>query len=1076
MEGVLSRLLVPDNDVIKAATVELRTMFKHPGVITELCSVLTTSQSIQIRQYAAVLLRKKFSKSSAWLKLSASDRSTLKAGCLNSLVAEPERSVRNALAQLISTLAKHELSSGSWPELLQMIQDKLASEDGQQRVLAVYTVSVLAENAGEQLKQNLKDFLKMLSKTLQDAQMEVCFYTIVALSHFVRRTGSDEVALFQQLVPHVLQKIEMLAGLDQEKATEAIDIFDELIESEVSIVVPHIKPMVELCLKLAAEQELDDALRIKAVTFLGRLTRLKKKTIVKHKLYIPMINVVFSIMCNQEMPSEEDDDEDSEDEDSPGLAASQCLDILALNLPPEKYMTAVLAQVQPALENNNPAYQRAAYQAIAVSAEGCQEHIRTKYLQSFLQVVGNGIKHNNPVVRNAALYTLGQFSEFIQPEISNYAGEILPILLEYLDGAFASIQPGGKDPPSVGRIFYALETFCENLEDKLVPHMPALMQRAIMTLNDNFSIRVRELSISMIGAAANAAHVAIVPYLGQVMPILEQYLTMAHNDDTQVLLTQSMYTLGVLARAVGQENFSREFAEKCIKIGMTLVQTNDDPDVRKCAYALFGAVSSVVKEEMAAVLEPCVTLMLKTIQSTDGVTLNAEANDSNLPLEDLSDDEEDISGGAADDAAEELEGIKSVQVENAFLAEKEQAILALKELSINCGAAFYPYLYQSMDETSQLIDYLEEDVRRAAIDATAHFVIAYYKSGNSDGLQAFQQGLSVLLPRLVSMVADEEEHGIVLACLDSISELLKECKTGVTSVEGYPEAIVGCVQKIMKNECACQDMDDADSVDGEEAEQDEMLFEYAGEVLPNLGRAMAPAAFSPYFAGLLPMLLKKTKKNCTTAERSFSIGSIADCMEPLAGLIEPFIKHLIPIYMELMKDSEDDVRNNAVFGLGEMVLWAGPGAKPFYTQILARLSELLSHETAPRVVDQVTGAVCRFIVADMASVPVDDIIQAVTKSLPLKEDDDEYEMVFKCFTTLYAAGHSSIKMCVPKIVECAAALFNSTKTDKMCKEKTHPIAGELIKQIARDFPEDLTAVVQTLSAEYSTSIMKIVSG
>ena len=59
-----------------------------------------------------------------------------------------------------------------------------------------------------------------------------------------------------------------------------------------------------------------------------------------------MINVVFSIMCNQEMPAEEEDDEDADDDDTPALAASQCLDILALNLPPEKYMTAVLAQVR----------------------------------------------------------------------------------------------------------------------------------------------------------------------------------------------------------------------------------------------------------------------------------------------------------------------------------------------------------------------------------------------------------------------------------------------------------------------------------------------------------------------------------------------------------------------------------------------------------------------------------------------------------------------------------------------------------------------------------------------------------
>lgn len=57
MEGILGRLLVPDNDVIKAATEELRVAFKRPGVVPELCSVLAGSTSPQIRQYAAVLLR-----------------------------------------------------------------------------------------------------------------------------------------------------------------------------------------------------------------------------------------------------------------------------------------------------------------------------------------------------------------------------------------------------------------------------------------------------------------------------------------------------------------------------------------------------------------------------------------------------------------------------------------------------------------------------------------------------------------------------------------------------------------------------------------------------------------------------------------------------------------------------------------------------------------------------------------------------------------------------------------------------------------------------------------------------------
>lgn len=37
-------------------------------------------------------------------------------------------------------------------------------------------------------------------------------------------------------------------------------------------------------------------------------------------------------------------------------------------------------------------------------------------------------------------------------------------------------QSGGTEPKHIDRMFYALETFCENLEDELVPHLPVLME------------------------------------------------------------------------------------------------------------------------------------------------------------------------------------------------------------------------------------------------------------------------------------------------------------------------------------------------------------------------------------------------------------------------------------------------------------------------------------------------------------------------------------------------------------------------------------------------------------------------
>ena len=52
-----------------------------------------------------------------------------------------------------------------------------------------------------------------------------------------------------------------------------------------------------LSLKVSSEKALEDATRVKAITFLGRITRLKKKAIVRFKLYSEMINVLFPIMA-----------------------------------------------------------------------------------------------------------------------------------------------------------------------------------------------------------------------------------------------------------------------------------------------------------------------------------------------------------------------------------------------------------------------------------------------------------------------------------------------------------------------------------------------------------------------------------------------------------------------------------------------------------------------------------------------------------------------------------------------------------------------------------------------------------
>ena len=86
----------------------------------------------------------------------------------------------------------------------------------------------------------------------------------------------------------------------------------------------------------------------------------------------------------------------------------------------------------------------------------CILTVDIRYLPAFLAIMGRGIRDPSPMVRNAALYMLGQFSEFIQPEISNHAPDILPVLLDHLDHCFQQLKPGEKESSTLSRIFYAL--------------------------------------------------------------------------------------------------------------------------------------------------------------------------------------------------------------------------------------------------------------------------------------------------------------------------------------------------------------------------------------------------------------------------------------------------------------------------------------------------------------------------------------------------------------------------------------------------------------------------------------------
>lgn len=78
--------------------------------------------------------------------------------------------------------------------------------------------------------------------------------------------------------------------------------------------------------------------------------------------------------------------------------------------------------------------------------------------------------------------------------------------------------------------------------------------------------------------------------------------------------------MGVLARTVGEQNFA-PIAMKSLEIGMTLLKSTEDPDLKKAVYGLLASLSMVIKKEMSIVLPELIEFLTTSVQSTEGIVV-----------------------------------------------------------------------------------------------------------------------------------------------------------------------------------------------------------------------------------------------------------------------------------------------------------------------------------------------------------------------------------------------------------------------------------------------------------------------
>uniref|UniRef100_A0A8C0JTD1 Importin 4 n=1 Tax=Canis lupus dingo TaxID=286419 RepID=A0A8C0JTD1_CANLU len=810
----------------RQATEQLQTALRDPAALPALCDLLASAADPQIRQFAAVLTRRRLS--TRWRRLAAELRESLKSLVLTALQRETEHSVSLSLAQLSATIFRKE-GLEAWPQLMQLLQHSTHSAHIPEREMGLLLLSVVVSSRPEAFQPHHRELLRLLNETLGEVGSPgLLFYSLRTLTTMAPYLGTDDVPLARMLVPKLIVAMQTLIPIDEAKACEAVEALDELLESEVPIITSHLSEVLTFCLEVARNVALGDAIRVRILCCLTFLVKVKSKALLKNRLLPPLLHTLFPIMAAEPALGQLDpEDQDSEEEEleiglvgeTPKHFAVQVVDMLALHLPPEKLCPLLMPMLEEALRSERPYQRKAGLLVLAVLSDGAGDHIRQRLLPPLLQIVCKGLEDPSQVVRNAALFALGQFSENLQsphpspgpPHISSYSGDVMPLLLAYLK----SVPPGHTN--HLAKACYALENFVENLGPKVQPYLPELMECMLQPLRNPSSPRAKELAVSALGAIATAAQASLLPYFPTIMEHLREFLLAGHGD-LQPVQIQSLETLGVLARAVGEP--MRPLAEECCQLGLGLCDQVDDPDLRRCTYSLFAALSGLMGEGLAPHLPQITTLMLLSLRSTEGIVPQYDGSRSFLLFDDESDGEEEEELMDKDEEEEEDSEISGYSVENAFFDEKEDACAALGEISVNTSVSFLPYVESVFEEVFKLLECPHLNVRKAAHEALGQFCCALHKACQScpsePNTAALQAALARVLPSYIQAVSEERERQVVMAVLEALTSVLRGCGPLALQPPGRLAELCGMLRAVLQRKTACQDTDE------EEEEEDQV--------------------------------------------------------------------------------------------------------------------------------------------------------------------------------------------------------------------------------------------------------------
>ena len=511
--NLLSNIFRPETEVIRQSTELLKKYFDHPICLTSLFTHMTSNPDSKVRLLAAICLRKKLS--THWHKQDEAFKVSSKTALLTAFFTETVPKVKENISYVIGALALILVPENTWPEIFTFVVEKCQSSDGNELSQGVILLHAICDALKSAIEPYTGSIIEIINRLIvvQNPQIQILVVKTINIL-LLSDINIDILEKVAMLIPQMINTVIML----QDNNTLLHDIFDNLSDliDLPKVLVPHLSMLISTALDIASNKGNNNELRKVAIMFIQCIVGTKSKIVKKNKeMLSKILEGVFNLAKESEVGYEED-------EETPVDAALDLLEQYSFRIPNKIIYPFIINGCETYLKSEDPLSRRAALLILGTVSKGVEEAIK-KNLETVLNVVLQCSADPVVEVQEACIIALCYFADNLMPEFNKYHAKVLPLLLTEI----------GSKPEKVRmRVFYALEAFCGNLEEKdIIPYLKPLLQTLVLYLDDpkmyTMSLILREIKrnamMTLIGVIT-AAQKQISPYFEDLIPKLTSYL------------------------------------------------------------------------------------------------------------------------------------------------------------------------------------------------------------------------------------------------------------------------------------------------------------------------------------------------------------------------------------------------------------------------------------------------------------------------------------------------------------------------------------------------------------------------